>query len=265
MINYSGNGKKSLRLSVEASLRKLQTDYIDILLIHWYDHATSIPELMQSLNSLITSHKVLYLGISDSPAWVVSKANQYARDHGLAQFSVYQGEWNAASRDMEREIVPMCRAENMGIMAFGCLGGGMFKSTTATAVEEEERKRPPMSEKARKITLALERVAERKGTSLTGVALAYVMGKAPYVFPIVGGRKVEYLKGNIEALKIKLGEEDVREIEEGADDGDGGFELGFPGSVIYGGKVPRNPQDVIWLYASGGVENVPVEGVIVPE
>ncbi|KAK3988530.1 norsolorinic acid reductase [Cladorrhinum sp. PSN332] len=262
MVNYSGNGSKSLRLSVEASLKNLQTDYIDILFIHWYDHATSIPELMQSLNSFIASHKVLYVGISDSPAWVVSKANQYARDHGLAQFSVYQGQWNAAARDMEREIVPMCRAENMGIMAFGCLGGGMFKTSEQLAQRsaDGERVAPPANEKFRKVSLALERVAERKGTTLTAVAMAYVMGKAPYVFPIVGGRKVEYLEGNIEALKISLGEEDVKEIEDSDE-----FEVGFPGSVVHGGKVPKNPQDAIWLYPSGTCENVPVRGVIVPK
>jgi aryl-alcohol dehydrogenase-like predicted oxidoreductase len=111
LANFQGQHAKSLHLSVEASLKKLQTSYIDLLYIHWWDFTTSIPEVMQSLNYLVQQGKVLYLGISDTPAWVVSKANQYARDHGLRQFSVYQGRWSAADRDFERDIIPMVRDE----------------------------------------------------------------------------------------------------------------------------------------------------------
>lgn len=90
IVNFNGNGAKSLHTSVEASLKKLQTDYIDLLYVHWWDFFASIPELMQSLNHLVAARKVLYLGISDSPAWVVAKANEYARCNGLRQFSVYR-------------------------------------------------------------------------------------------------------------------------------------------------------------------------------
>lgn len=83
-VNYGGNGLKSMRVSVEDSLKKLQTTYIDLLYIHWWDYTVSIPELMQGLNDLVSSGKVTYLGVSDAPAWVVAKANQYARDHGLS-------------------------------------------------------------------------------------------------------------------------------------------------------------------------------------
>lgn len=107
-----------MHTSVAASLKKLQTDYIDLLYVHWWDFSASIPELMQSLNHLVVQGKVLYLGVSDTPAWVVSKANQYARDHGLRQFCVYQGRWSAASRDFEREIIPMCRDEGVSVCLF---------------------------------------------------------------------------------------------------------------------------------------------------
>jgi aryl-alcohol dehydrogenase-like predicted oxidoreductase len=109
-VNFSGNSRKSMHMSVEASLQKLKTSYIDLLYVHWWDHLTPIEEVMQGLNSLVTSGKVLYIGISDAPAWVVTKANQYARDHGLAQFVVYQGRWSLGSRDLERDIIPMCKA-----------------------------------------------------------------------------------------------------------------------------------------------------------
>jgi aryl-alcohol dehydrogenase-like predicted oxidoreductase len=111
IINSMGNGTKSLHLSLNASLKKLKTDYIDLLYVHWWDFTCSIPELMQSLNIMVNQGKVLYLGISDTPAWIVSKANEYARQNGLRQFSVYQGRWSAEHRDFERDIVQMCAAE----------------------------------------------------------------------------------------------------------------------------------------------------------
>ena len=79
--------------------------------VHWWDHVTSIEEVMNGLHNLVVQGKVLYLGISDTPAWVVSKANQYARDHGKTPFVIYQGLWNVMKRDFEREIIPMARAE----------------------------------------------------------------------------------------------------------------------------------------------------------
>ncbi|KAK4174177.1 putative oxidoreductase [Triangularia setosa] len=263
MASFVGNGTKSLHTSVHASLKKLQTDYIDLLFVHWYDYATSIPELMQSLNVFVNAGKVLYLGISDTPAWVVTKANQYARDHALRGFSVYQGEWSAASRDFERDIIPMCREEGMGIMPWGALGGGNFKTEQQRKLAGEkktgERVLAPLSEKHVKVSKALEKVAERKGTVLTSVALAYVMQKAPYVFPVVGGRKIEHLRMNIEALKVRLEGEDIREIEGAAK-----FDLGWPHALQFGEGLPENPQDFWLMYMAGRFDNVPLVKPIVP-
>ena len=94
--------------------------------IHNWDFATGVAELMQSLNTLVQQGKVLYLGISDTPAWLVVSANCYAREHGLRPFSVYQGRFGAHARDMEREIIPMCKAEGMAIQAWGVIGNGML-------------------------------------------------------------------------------------------------------------------------------------------
>jgi aryl-alcohol dehydrogenase-like predicted oxidoreductase len=85
-------------------MKKLQTNYIDLLYLHWWDWSSSIEEVMDSLHILVEQGKVLYLGISDTPAWIVSAANVYARDHGKTQFSVYQGRWNILQRDFERDI-----------------------------------------------------------------------------------------------------------------------------------------------------------------
>lgn len=246
--NFGGNGSKSMKLSLEASLKKLQTNYIDIFYVHWWDFTTSIPELMTSLNSYVEQGKVLYLGVSDTPAWIVSKANEYARAHGLRQFVVYQGRWSAAERDFERDILAMCAAEGMGLAPWGALGGGNFKSQKQReASKGEGRNFGGPSEKQIKVSAVLEKLAERKGTAITSVALAYVMHKAPYVFPIVGGRKIEHLQGNIDALGLELTDEDLDEIDGAAD-----FDIGFPLSMLShrrGG--PRNPGDV-WLSAGNG-------------
>lgn len=105
-----------MHVSVNASLKKLRTDYIDILYLHWWDWDTSVEEVMNALHNLVASGKVLYLGISDTPAWVVSKANQYARDHGKTPFVVYQGAWNVMERSFERDIIPMARSEGRYIV-----------------------------------------------------------------------------------------------------------------------------------------------------
>lgn len=97
--------------SVEASLRKLRTDYVDILYLHWWDYATGIEEVMNGLHNLIVQGKVLYLGISDAPAWVVAKANTYARMSGRTPFVIYQGAWSILERDIERDVLGMVREE----------------------------------------------------------------------------------------------------------------------------------------------------------
>ena len=227
--NYQGNSAKSLRVSVDASLKKLQTSYIDLLYIHWWDCSTSIQELMHSLHHLVAAGKVLYLGASDIPAWVVSKANEYARQKGLTPFSVYQGLWNAATRDFERDILPMCESEGMALAPWGSIGRGNFRTAAAFEKEKTEGRQRPVTEKDKKVSAVLEKMAEEKGTAITSIALAYVMHKSPYVFPIVGGRKIEHLKGNIEALAVELTDEEIDEIERAVP-----FDVGFPMSILFG-------------------------------
>ncbi|ORX93868.1 putative aryl-alcohol dehydrogenase Aad14, partial [Basidiobolus meristosporus CBS 931.73] len=232
--NHCGNHKRSLHMSVRDSMRKLQTDWIDILYVHWWDHTTSIEEVMDSLHILVQQGKVLYLGISDTPAWIVSAANYYARTHGKTPFSIYQGRWNVLRRDFEREIIPMARHFGMALAPWDVLGGGKFQTKDAIA---ERKKRGEglrsmfggeQSEEEEKISAALEKVASEHGIkSLTAIAIAYVMAKAPRVFPLVGGRKVEHLEDNIRALSIKLTSEQIEFLESVVP-----FEPGFPNNLI---------------------------------
>ncbi|OMP81809.1 Norsolorinic acid reductase [Diplodia seriata] len=255
--NFGGNGTKSMRLSVEHSLRKLQTTYIDLFYLHWWDYTVSIPELMHALNDLVSSGKVHYLGVSDTPAWIVAKCNQYARDHGLRPFAVYQGMWNAAMRDFERDIIPMCRDEGMGLCPYGTLNQGRFQ-TEAVFKEREQnnpgRKFMPTSQRDKQVSKVLEEVGRAKGVPLLSVALAYVVQKTPYVFPIVGGRKVEHIQGSIDALSVSLTEEEIERVEAAYE-----FDPGFPHTFLSGTlfqegakpKAAQGPADV-WLTRSLG-------------
>ncbi|KLO06113.1 Aldo/keto reductase [Schizopora paradoxa] len=248
--NHIGNNVKSMHMSVEASLKKLRTSYIDILYVHWWDFETSVKEVMDGLHKLVMQGKVLYLGISDTPAWIVSKANQYAEDHGKSPFVIYQGAWNVMSRSFERDIIPMARSLGLALAPWDVIGGGRLRTTA-----EEERRRQS-GEKGRAFSAhsgeldlvgwertpaekamvaALEKVAQDVGTEhITAVAIAYVMQKTTHVFPIVGGRKIEHLKANIEALGIALTPEQIEYLESVVP-----FDVGFPHAMIGdGNEIP---------------------------
>ncbi|KAL2820138.1 NADP-dependent oxidoreductase domain-containing protein [Aspergillus cavernicola] len=242
--NYGGNGTKSMKLSLEISLKRLQTSYVDIFYVHYWDFTTSVEELMQSLNDLVSAGKVLYLGISDAPAWVVSKANQYARMANLRPFV--------------RDIIPMSLSEGMGLAAYGVLNQGRFQ--TEEAFKEREKANPgrkfiAFSEHDKKISKALDVLSSKKGVKLLDIALAYVRSKAPYVFPLVGARKLDHIQGSIAALEVSLTEDEVKEIDSAYP-----FDHGFPhsflsGTLFSGGKEPSRgasgPEDV-WLTKAHG-------------
>jgi len=242
--HYVGNNLKSMHISVEASLKKLRTSYIDILYVHWWDYETSVEEVMDGLHALVLQRKVLYLGISDTPAWIVSKANAYARYMGKTPFVIYQGAWNVMDRSFERDIIPMCRSEGLALAPWNVLAAGRLRT------DKEEQQRIDSGEKGRtvfigtdwlrndnqkKMSYALEKVAGEVGAEhITAVAIAYLMQKVPYVFPIIGGRKVEHLHANIEALDITLTPEHIRYLESILP-----FDPGFPNTMVGDGTTMR--------------------------
>lgn len=230
--NYWGNHKRSMNVSLRDSLAKLQTDWVDILYVHFWDYTTSIEEVMDSLHLLVQQGKVLYLGISDTPAWIVAGANHYAKAHGKTPFSIYQGQWNLLLRDLEREILPMATYFGMAVCPWGVLAQGKFRrpEEIAEKVSQGEIQRFGMeqTEEEQKMSGALAKIADAHGVkSLTAVALAYVRSKAPNVLPLVGGRKVDHLKDNIKGLEIKLSAEEIEFLESQKS-----FDIGFPGAFI---------------------------------
>jgi aryl-alcohol dehydrogenase-like predicted oxidoreductase len=205
---------------------------------------------MDSLHLLVEQGKVLYLGISDTPAWIVSAANTYARSHGKTQFSVYQGRWSVMLRDFERDIIPMARHFGMALAPWDVIGGGKFQSKK----QIEERKKAgeglrsmmgsgEQTPQEEKMSAALEKVAGEHGIeSLSTIALAYVLHKTPRVFPIIGGRKVEHLHDNIKALSIKLTDEQIKYLESQTD-----FDVGFPSNFV--GESPEATGKSSWILA----------------
>lgn len=256
--NACGNHKRSMMLSVRDSLHKLQTDFIDILYLHWWDHTTSIEEIMDSLHILVEQGKVMYLGISDSPAWVVSAANTYARTHGKTPFSIYQGRWNVMRRDFERDIIPMARHFGMALAPWDVLGSGHFQS--AKQIEARQKSGEGLrsvfgseqSEEEKRVSEALATVAGEHGIeSLTAIALAYVLCKTPNVFPLVGGRKVEHLHDNIQALSIRLTEKQIAFLEAATT-----FDIGFPGNFIGVDPSLNGSQQGMLICPSGHIDYV---------
>ncbi len=124
--NKAGNHRKNLFQSVEASLKRLQTDYIDILFVHAWDFTTPVEEVMRSLDDLVRQGKVFYVGISDTPAWIVSMANTWARSHALTPFIVNQIEYNLTERTPERDLLPMSEHLNLGVVAWSPLATGIL-------------------------------------------------------------------------------------------------------------------------------------------
>ncbi|KAL3458195.1 putative sterigmatocystin biosynthesis dehydrogenase stcV [Aspergillus heterothallicus] len=253
--NFQGPHSKSLRLSVEASLRKLQTDYIDLLYVHMWDFSTGVEEVMQSLHHLVAAGKVLNIGISDAPAWVVVKCNEYARFHGLTRFCVYQGKWSCSFRDFEREILPMAQSEGLALAPWGALGRGQFR--TPEEFTHAGRKMGPQEEKNIVVARKLAEVGDRRGVAPTTIALAYLLHKAPYVFPVIGCRTVEQLEGNLESLAVELSEGEVHEIEDAVE-----FDVGFPMAFLFEFPGQKYRSDMttrhIWqVTATSRLETVP--------
>ena len=180
------------------------------------------------------------------------------------------GMWNASMRDFERDIIPMARDEGMALCPYGTLGQGRFQIEAVYKEREqtkEGRNLVPLSQHDKDVSAHLEKIANKKGTNLHSIALAYCLQKHPYVFPIVGGRKISHIQGNIDALDVYLSDEDIAEVEKGYE-----FDPGFPhtflsGTLISGSKPwgAQGPQDVFMTKDMGTFDWVEGQKPVRPE
>jgi len=249
--NAAGNHRKSMMQAVEASLKRLQTDFIDLYWVHIWDQITPVEEVMRGLDDLVRQGKVLYVGISDAPAWWVAQANTLAELRGWSQFIGLQINYSLIERTVERELVPMAKALNLGVLAWSPLSNGVLtgkyhgegKSGGGRMSNEGMKEYLPEEKRATPIISAVKSVSGEVDRSMAQVALAWLRYRTVPVIPIIGARKVLQLQDNLASLDLALSAEHLKSLDEASR-----VEVGFPYSLyntemmrafVYGGMRDR--------------------------
>jgi aryl-alcohol dehydrogenase-like predicted oxidoreductase len=235
--NAAGNHRKSLRQAVRASLRRLGTDYIDLLWVHAWDGLTPVDEVLRALDDLVSAGTVLHVGVSDTPAWVVSRANALAELRGWASFVGVQAQYSLLDRTAERDLLPMAEAMGLGFLAWAPLGAGLLSGKYDTAGEattappggrggrlvESELYRGLLTDRNAAVARAVAEGARALGRSSAQVALAWLRSRGAGVIPIVGARTAAQLADNLGCLDLVLDAGTLEHLE-----GTTAPELGFP-------------------------------------
>jgi len=224
--NAGGNHRKSLVRALEQSLRRLRTDHVDLLYLHMRDDTTPIEEAVRALDDQVRLGKVLHVGISDSPAWVVAQANTLAELRGWSPFVALQVPYSAAGRSPERELFPMAASFGLAVVAWGVLDAGIL---TGKPTEERRWPEDEVSERAQRVVDALAMVARERGCTPAQAAIAWVRQRPapPAVIPLVAATREEQIVENLAAASIEL---DVHELA--AIDDAGRPDLGFPRAFL---------------------------------
>ena len=238
--NAGGNHRKNMMQAVEASLKRLKTDYIDLYWLHNWDQITPFEEIVRGFDDLVHQGKVLYTGISDAPAWWVAQANTLATLRGWSPFVGLQIEYSLIERTVERELIPMAKALHLGVTAWSPLAGGVltgkYNSSNGAGegryTSEMMQEFLPDRERQERIVAALRVVSKETGRSLAQVALAWLRNREVPVIPIVGARKLSQLEDNLASLTLNLTAEQVRRLDEASR-----IELGFPHDFFRRGLV----------------------------
>ncbi|WP_425317593.1 aldo/keto reductase [Pseudomonas nitroreducens] len=215
--NLAGNHRKSLRRSVESSLSRLGTEYLDLLWVHAWDDLTPVEETMRALDDLVHQGKVLYLGISNAPAWVVAKCNMQARSMGQTSFIALQAEYNLIERSIEQELLPMAHDFGMGIAAWSPLAGGLLSGKYFNPQRQADSQRLDVArlggldEHGVQVARRVVEVANRLGRSPSQVALNWLRA-SPSTIPLVGARTLAQLEDNLGCLEFTLDQDALAEL-----------------------------------------------------
>jgi aryl-alcohol dehydrogenase-like predicted oxidoreductase len=227
--NGSGNHRKNLIQSLEGSLKRLNTDYIDLFWLHAWDFTTPIEEVLRSLDDMVRQGKILYIGISDTPAWIIAQANTIAHYQGWTQFVALQIEYSLLQRTPERDLIPMAKAFDLAITPWSPLGGGVLTGKyNKPSQEGGEQGRlanfgGTISEKNLAIVDAVSQVAAEIGHTASQVALAWLRAQSGVIIPIIGARKLTQFQDNLACLDVSLSPEHLQRLNEVSQ-----IELGFP-------------------------------------
>ena len=250
--NAAGNHRKSMMQSVEASLKRLRTEYLDLYWVHIWDQITPVEEVMRGLDDLVRQGKVLYVGISDAPAWWIAQANTLASLRGWSPFIGLQLEYSLIERTGERELLPMAKALQVGVIAWSPLANGVLtgkyhghgRGASEPGRMSADMMKPFLPEQHRtaRIVAAVKTVAEQTGRSLAQVALAWLRSRPVPVIPILGARKLSQLQDNLASLDFSLSADHVQALDEASR-----IELGFPHDLY--------AQEMIRTFVSGGLRD----------
>lgn len=217
--NVAGNHRKSMMRSVEASLSRLGTDYIDVLWMHGWDTLTPVDEIMRGLDDLVRQGKVQYVGISNAPAWLVAQANTMAELRGWTPFVGLQVEYNLLERDVEHELLPMASALGLGVLAYSPLASGILSGKYNREAGLDQRRldvntfMASADERALKVAAAVMALGEQIERPASQVALNWLRAQ-PGVLPIIGARTLAQLEDNLGCLAFKLTPEQVAALSE---------------------------------------------------
>jgi aryl-alcohol dehydrogenase-like predicted oxidoreductase len=226
--NAGGNHRKNMRQALEASLRRLNTDYVDVLWLHMWDGLTPVAEVLRAFDDLVRDGKVLYVGLSDTPAWVVSQSIAMAEARGWTAPVAIQAPYSVADRSVERESLPMARALGLAMTPWGLLEGGVLTGKyTDSSAEPRRYGDEPQSE--RELTLAgeVKRIADEVGGSPAQVAISWVKQQPGHIVPILGARTETQIKDDLGCLGLELTAEQLQRLSEASP-----IQLGFPRSFL---------------------------------
>ncbi len=243
-VNASGNNRKNMMRSVEESLKRLNTDFIDLFYLHIWDNLTPMDEVLRGLDDLVKQGKVNYIGISDTPAWLVSQAQTMAELMGWSRFVALQVEYSLLQRTPERELIPMAKHYNLTVTPWAPLAGGAL---TGKYTKGDKGRLPPeskrLNERAIKITEEVIALANELNVQPSSVALKWTMQQGFSCIPIIGATKPEQFIENLKCLDVTLSNEHINRLNQVSK-----IELGFPGdffledgvkNVLYGGFFDR--------------------------
>lgn len=233
--NYSGNHRKNMIRSLEASLKRLNTPYVDILYLHAWDFFTPIEEVMRALDDLVRAGKILYAAVSDTPAWIVARANTLAELRGWSPFVGLQIRYGLVDRTSERELIPMAQALDLAVLAWRVLGSGVL-SGKYNRDEEADGRAAQWGIEEQDLVIASEvaQIAREIGCSPAQVAINWVRQQPGVMIPILGATKLSQIKDNLESLDHPLEAEHIARLNEIS-----AIDLGFPHDMINGQEVRR--------------------------
>ena len=223
--NAAGNARKNMVQEVEASLKRLGTDYLDLYWLHAWDGLTPAEEVMRAFDDLVRAGKVLYVGISDSPAWVVAQSNTLAELRGWTRYVGLQIEYSLLERTVERELLPMAKSQELTVLAWGPLKGGLltgkYLASGADAVAGADARfhsammkgGDTLDEAGTQTVQATVALAKELGVPPAQVALAWLRHRPVPVIPIVGARKLSQLEDNVGSLNLTLTTEQLARLD----------------------------------------------------